>query len=567
MTGRPDVTGTVAFPDVTVEFSPTTDPLEAPLWVDITPDLRSFTTNRGRSSELDRVEAGLATFVMDNHLGQYDPTNTAGPYYGGLRPFRQIRLRAWTHETDAPFYVGDSYVGGQDVLGTSVTPIGLFSGFVEEWQQGWDPQPSYSPDATVTIRAVDAFGVLSKMNGIPMADIQSFSGTVVGLILDVMWPNAPRDIADGLNVVNWTATSPANALSALQEIDASEGGLFFASADGTLSFYDKQRLSMNPPTSAQTWGDALDERQYQSLATAHDESSITNNINVELFDGSPVGNEEDPTSQGHYIERGRTISTLLSVAAQGRERALDALARSSSAGLRIVSMEVGVRDDLEWVDILSRDLLDRVTVKRRPLHLEPGIVQDSTIQRVQIASTSRWHWSIVWTLTATLKPNLLTPLQASFDGSVAGWAAVSNCTLAHSTTSPHVGTECMTMTAVAAGDMSAHVVPFNELVVTPGHLYSAVASFEAATQGRACHVQLNWLNGASAVISASVSASVQDLTGVYVNASLTATAPAGAVAAELLVVVEAETAAGRIHRVDTVGFFEGEQTAWTPGTG
>jgi hypothetical protein len=504
---------------------------------------------------------------MDNHLGQYDPTNTDGPYFGGLRPFRQIRIRAFTEETDAPFTIGDSFVGGEDVLGTSVIPIGLFTGFVESWEQEWDPQPSPNPDASVTISAVDAFGVLAKMQGIALNSANYYSSDAIAAILDVVWPNAPRSFEQGTNVVDYTAESLANVLTTLQEFDASEGGLFFTAGDGTLRFYNKQHLGLYPPASADTWGDAVDERQYQNLSTSHDEGSIINDVTAMLFDGSVGASERDITSEAHYIRRRRTIDTRLTLVSQAQELALNVLARSSSAFLKITSMEVGVRDDIEWLDILNKDLLDRVTVKRRPLHTEPGIVQDSTIQRITINSSSRWHWSIVWTLTATLRPNLLTELQASFEGSVAGWSAVSNCTLAHVAANAHVGAECMTLTSVAAGDMSAHVVPVNDLPVVPGLIYSAVASFQSASIGRFCHVQVNWLDSGLAAISSVQSSDVNDGTTAYTNASLTAQAPAGAAYAELLVVVLGTTAAGQVHRIDTVGFFEGEQTAWTPGNG
>jgi hypothetical protein len=288
---------------------------------------------------------------------------------------------------------------------------------------------------------------------------------------------------------------------------------------------------------------------------------------VEWFDGTLVDIERDLTSEAHYIQRRRAISSRVILVQDAQALAIDVLARLSSAFLKITSMEVGVRDDLEWQDILSKDLLDRVIVKRSPLHTDPGIVQDSTIQRITINSSSRWHWSIVWTLTATLRPNLLTPLQASFDGSVTGWAAVSNCAIAYSTTDTHYGIGCMTMTSVAAGDMSAHVVPFNELSVTPGHVYSAVASFKGQAHGRVSSVSLTWRDGAATPISTVTGQSTLSLTDLYTNASLTAKAPAGAVSAELLVVVEGTAAANEVHRVDTVGFFEGEQTAWTPGTG
>lgn len=107
-------------------------------WTDITQYVRSVSTSRGRSSELDTYPTGNCQLVLDNRTRLFDPEYSAGTYYGKLTPLRPIRIQ--------------------------VTPSGgsirsIFFGFVDRWPQAY----SYPDDATVTVTASDAFKVLNEL--------------------------------------------------------------------------------------------------------------------------------------------------------------------------------------------------------------------------------------------------------------------------------------------------------------------------------------------------------------------------------------------------------------------
>jgi hypothetical protein len=63
-------------------------------WTDVTSDVRSFDTDRGKSHQADRFEAGTATVVLNNRSRNYDPANASGAYYPNVQPMRRLRIGA-----------------------------------------------------------------------------------------------------------------------------------------------------------------------------------------------------------------------------------------------------------------------------------------------------------------------------------------------------------------------------------------------------------------------------------------------------------------------------------------
>lgn len=145
-------------PVLTFRFSPTTNPLDPPAWVDITADVMHFESHRGRQFELDRIEAGTATLTLDNSDRRYDPSNSNSPYYPNIVPLKRFQVMA--------------------MLGTNTYYI--YTGFCEDWPQTW-ANPSWS---TVELTLVDAFEALS------LADVVSTHASLTtsfGSNRDITW--------------------------------------------------------------------------------------------------------------------------------------------------------------------------------------------------------------------------------------------------------------------------------------------------------------------------------------------------------------------------------------------
>lgn len=125
-----------------VEFSPTTTPGMAPVWVDVTDRVRQIDLTRGRERTLDRFEAGELTLVLDNQDRAFDPSNTASVYYDAtagrtnILPMRMFRVRMQ--------YGANTYY--------------RFTGFASTYEQRYD---NGNRDATCVITCHDAFKLLA----------------------------------------------------------------------------------------------------------------------------------------------------------------------------------------------------------------------------------------------------------------------------------------------------------------------------------------------------------------------------------------------------------------------
>jgi hypothetical protein len=63
-----------------------------PTWVDVTQYVRDINVRHGRGNDLQQFPSGSATLTLDNRARLFDPFNTAGTYYGNLKPRRQIKI-------------------------------------------------------------------------------------------------------------------------------------------------------------------------------------------------------------------------------------------------------------------------------------------------------------------------------------------------------------------------------------------------------------------------------------------------------------------------------------------
>jgi hypothetical protein len=114
------------------------EPLDtAPQWKVVTPYVRGFNIDRGKSSEFSTYSPGTASIALDNRDRRFDPEYTAGPYFGELNPMVPVRVQAT--------YSGTTYT--------------MFYGFVQGWPTVYNQS---NTDAVATVRCIDANRLLGN---------------------------------------------------------------------------------------------------------------------------------------------------------------------------------------------------------------------------------------------------------------------------------------------------------------------------------------------------------------------------------------------------------------------
>lgn len=183
-------------------------------------------------------------------------------------------------------------------------------------------------------------------------------------------------------------------------------------------------------------------------------------------------------------------------------------------------------------------------------------------------------------LDLTARSSFLTVDQ---DGSAVGWESDANATLLSVVEDPGTLLDGFSMTSVAAGAMAVRTVvgdppagvvgepaPVRPLSfpVQAGKAYTFLASLRAATTTRAVRVHIRWYDdddGTGTLISADVSGQVNATNGGYIQNSVSAVAPVGALLARVVIEVLGTTAAGEVFNVGQVSFHPGRVVAYQPG--
>ena len=353
------------YPTAIFEIAFEDNPALAPTaWTVLTDRLRAFDIRRGRKDELGVAEAGTMSAILSNDDRALDPTNASSPYFPDVEPMRRVRLRlVWEDVTYA-----------------------VFHGFIESIAPSW---PAMGFDNVAEIRAVDLFKSIQLFDLNGPAWPQELSGARINKVLDLMgWSAAMRTIAAGQHVVaeeiaanetlNIQPTATGPALGYIQEVAASEDGLFFIAADGRAVFQDRRYRADNAGVPNVRFGDDLtnDEMGYREIDADYDDALLFNEI-IAAYTAShyhsfrPEERVTDTASIARYLKRSGSFNTRTPRPGEAHAAASLSLFRQKSPGLRFPTIqpvpESPSGDPVDfWARILDVEISDRVEVRRRP---------------------------------------------------------------------------------------------------------------------------------------------------------------------------------------------------------
>jgi hypothetical protein len=168
------------------------------------------------------------------------------------------------------------------------------------------------------------------------------------------------------------------------------------------------------------------------------------------------------------------------------------------------------------------------------------------------------------TVTIFGRTNAMTANQASFEVDTTGWAAVTNCSISRSTSQASSGSASLAVLSGSAGDMTASTTTATKFPVSANNKFAATAEFRSASTARSCSVGIIWLNAAGTALSTAFGTAENDSSSAWNECNVSATAPATATHAQVIVKV-ASAGSAETHYVDKVAFHAGDSPVWTRG--
>ena len=262
----------------------------AALIVDVSAQVQSVNTVRGRNLLTEQFQTGTATVVLQDQLGYWNPQNTASPYYGQLLPLRKIQISAVDPATSLTSY--------------------LFSGYITSYN--YRQSQDVGEVSTTTLTALDATQLLT------LATVSTVTGAVAGettgirfeRILDTLgWPSGMRDVDTGATTCQADPGTSRTGSAALQTVASTEFGAFYIDTQGRVVFQDRNLTSTSVAGTPTAFVDSGAGIRYSNADFKLDDSQIFNQANVTA--GAITATYKDQTSIDTYFLHSYDISGLL----------------------------------------------------------------------------------------------------------------------------------------------------------------------------------------------------------------------------------------------------------------
>jgi hypothetical protein len=306
-------------------------------YADLTSLVLSVNIKRGRNRQLDQFNAGTAQVVFNNNSRILDPLNTASIYYPFVLPRSPIII----------------YANG--------TPI--YTGFVEDW----DLDYQNANQGRMFARCVDTFGTLANQQLNAFTPSAQTSGLRVDAVLDrpeVAYQGA-RSIGTGSSTLGAYAVSQdTNVLNYLQQVNTSEQGYLYTSADGTLTF--KGRSSVLNPVSGASFTTDGTGIPYMSLVNQYGSELLYNYIVTQSPAGAAQTNSDSTSISLYQAQNYNLLSLLNSTTSEVNGLGAYLLGKYRNPVVRFtgVSCELAALTSAQWAIIFAIDLTSIVTVQK-----------------------------------------------------------------------------------------------------------------------------------------------------------------------------------------------------------
>jgi len=327
------------------------------LFYDVTDYVININSNRGRSRELDKYNAGALEVVFDNSTRVFDPLNASSPYAGQIVPHREIRVKS---NGSAVFY-----------------------GLIDDWNLNYNP----GGDNTAAAVASDGFTLLAQQTLAASTATPQLTGVRINAVLDrpeVNWDSANRNIDIGtINLQGDVIDEGAGALTYLQIVEQTESGNLFISKSGSITFQDS--LTGPSSTGLVTLTDDGTGIPFSNVAVVYGSELLYNRVVVTRLNGTPQ-TVEDTDSQNSYGISSLNLDGLLFNSDVDALALADALiGEYSEPEYRFDSITVQMSEltTIQQNSLLALELTDQVQIKFTPNNIGAQIVKYGQITGIE----------------------------------------------------------------------------------------------------------------------------------------------------------------------------------------
>lgn len=340
--------------------------------VDISSMVYKTSVRRGRNRILSNFEVGTASVSLFDPNSDFNPQNTASPYYGKLVPLRKIQIWA------------DIELSGIDYR------FYIFSGYITSYDTGF--YQGTDATATVTLQCADGFRLLNNVSTgtapVPGCTAGQFSGVRVEELLDFAgFPGSMRQIELGDSTMQADPGGQRSILAAIQTVEQSEFGAFYMSPVGGAKFLSRTTISELADVPARTYSDtgAPDTISYTDIDLAYDDQLILNDVTVTRVGGIPQTIQDAPSIIRYFTKSGQRNDILVQTDTESSDQASTLVAARKNAELRIDSMTLTLSDPdavARNVAALRADIYTLVNIEKSM----PGgssVIRELFIQGVQ----------------------------------------------------------------------------------------------------------------------------------------------------------------------------------------
>jgi hypothetical protein len=305
------------------------------------PSVQQVSVRRGKDSVDGSFGAGSASVQFLDFTGEWNPTDTNGPYFGELVPGRQLQVR---------------------IIDDTNTGYNLFAGYITAWDWQWQPGADW---ASVSINAADA------SRNFQLAKISTVAGTAAGdlpgdrinaILEETEWPATARNITTGTTTLQANPTQLRTVLDALRQVETADLGALFVDVSGRVTYLSRNDLSAKAAGTPVVFNET--DRPYDNIDVALDDDQIINTATVTPA-GLTAQTAENSASVTKYFRRTlERNGVLVEDEARALQQATAIVASRGNPELTLRSVGFNVLTPARAVELVTTEIGDPLEITR-----------------------------------------------------------------------------------------------------------------------------------------------------------------------------------------------------------